>query len=80
MAVRNLRKLREQGVIAVDGNMIEILDRDRLDDLAAGRELGNDVPLASLSSVEVRHLKEAFNAIREMQGAVARRYRTASLG
>lgn len=36
---RNLRKLREQGVIAVNGNRIEILDRDRLDDLAAGQKL-----------------------------------------
>lgn len=36
---RNLRKLREQKIISVDGNRIELLDLDRLDDLAAGEKI-----------------------------------------
>ena len=36
---RNLRKLREQGLISVDGNRIELLEPDRLEDLAAGRKI-----------------------------------------
>jgi len=36
---RNLRKCREQGLIAVNGNKIEILDQDRLYDLARGGKL-----------------------------------------
>ena len=44
------------------------------------RELDNDIRLKSLSSMEHRHLKDAFGAIREMQQAVAQRYRTNTLG
>lgn len=52
----------------------------QLDALKAGRPLDNDVRLKSLSALEHRHLKDAFGAIREMQGALARRYRTSALG
>jgi len=60
--------------------LLQVRLRRQLDDLAAGTELSNDVPLDALSAPESRHLKEAFVAIREMQGAVARRYRTDVLG
>jgi CBS domain-containing protein len=52
----------------------------QLEELKAGRELDNDIRLKSLSPLEYRHLKDAFGAIREMQQAVAQRYRTSTLG
>lgn len=60
--------------------LLQVRLRQQLADLAADQALSNDVRLKSLSSLEARHLKDAFNVIREMQGAVARRYRTAQLG
>jgi CBS domain-containing protein len=44
------------------------------------RELDNNIRLKTLSSLEHRHLKESFGAIREMQQALQQRYRTDSLG
>ena len=52
----------------------------QLEALKSGRELDNDVRLKSLSPLEHRHLKDAFGAIREMQQAVAQRYKTSTLG
>ena len=48
--------------------------------MAGGGAPDNDVNLKALSSLQRRHLKDAFGVIREMQGAVARRYRTSALG
>jgi CBS domain-containing protein len=52
----------------------------QLDAVRAGREPDNDIRLGALSSLEHRHLKDAFAAIGEMQQALARRFRTDSLG
>ena len=60
--------------------LLQLRLREQLAAVAAGREPENDIRLGSLSSLETRHLKDAFGAIREMQGAVARRYQTDTLG
>lgn len=60
--------------------LLQLRLRRQLDMLAAGGQPDNDVDLKALSSLQRRHLKDAFGAIREMQGAVARRYRTNVLG
>lgn len=39
----------------------------------------SNIRLARLNSLEQRHLKDAFGAIREMQAAVLKRYQTNSL-
>ncbi|MCP4574075.1 MAG: cyclic nucleotide-binding/CBS domain-containing protein [bacterium] len=48
--------------------------------LREGREPDNDIRLAALSSLEHRHLKDAFGAIAGMQQALAQRYGTTNLG
>ena len=60
--------------------LLQLRLREQLTAVAEGRTPENHVRLKSLSSLETRHLKDAFGAIREMQGAVARRYRTDTLG
>ena len=60
--------------------LLQLRLREQLAALAEGREPENEVRLKRLSSLETRHLKDAFGAIREMQGAVERRYRTSTLG
>lgn len=52
----------------------------QLDALHEGREPDSRIRLNQLSSLERRHLKDAFGVIREMQQALQRRYRTDSLG
>ncbi|MGH8874640.1 MAG: putative nucleotidyltransferase substrate binding domain-containing protein, partial [Acidimicrobiia bacterium] len=49
-------------------------------DVAAGDPPGNRVALDRLSSIQRRHLKEAFVAVRHVQEAVAERYTTDRLG
>ena len=53
---------------------------EQLSALKERRDLDNNVRLKKLSSLQHRHLKDAFGAIREMQQALAQRYRTDSLG
>jgi CBS domain-containing protein len=60
--------------------LLQLRLREQLAALAEGRTPENHVRLTSLSSLETRHLKDAFGAIREMQGAVERRYKTNTLG
>lgn len=60
--------------------LLQLRLREQLGALAAGGAPDNDVNLKGLSSLQRRHLKDAFGAIREMQGAVAQRYRTNALG
>ena len=54
--------------------------RAQLRDREEGRPPTNHVALESLSTLERRHLKEAFLAVRDAQDAVARRYQTERLG
>lgn len=60
--------------------LLQLRLRRQLEVLAGGGQPDNDVDLAAMSSMQRRHLKEAFGVIREMQGALARRYRTSALG
>ncbi len=60
--------------------LLQLRLREQLAAVADGREPENHIRLGELSSLEHRHLKDAFGAIREMQGAVTRRYRTDTLG
>lgn len=50
--------------------------RVQLEALAAGRSTVEPVRADALRTVDVRHLKEAFRAVREAQEALALRYRT----
>ena len=54
--------------------------REQLADMAAGREVGNEVRLKRLSSLEQRHLKDAFGVIRELQERTGRKFRVELLG
>ncbi len=54
--------------------------REQLEDLHHGREAGNEVLLKRLSSLEQRHLKDAFGVIRELQDLVGRKFRVDLLG
>jgi CBS domain-containing protein len=60
--------------------LLQLRLREQLAAVAGGGAPDNDVNLKALSSLQRRHLKDAFGVIREMQGAVARRYRTSALG
>jgi CBS domain-containing protein len=60
--------------------LLQMRLREQLGALAGGDAPDNDVNVKALSSLQRRHLKDAFGAIREMQGAVAQRYRTNMLG
>ena len=60
--------------------LLQMRLREQLDTLAGGGAPDNDVNVKALSSLQRRHLKDAFGAIREMQSAVAQRYRTNMLG
>jgi len=52
----------------------------QLEQIHAGKEPTNSIRLGRLTSLEHRHLKDAFGAIREMQAAVVQRFQTNSLG
>ena len=69
-----------QGLIETYRFLLQLRLKQQLDRVRAGEEPTNSIRLARLSSLEHRHLKDAFQAIREMQAAVARRYRTDALG
>lgn len=60
--------------------LLQLRLREQLAALDGGAAPDNDVNMKALSSLQRRHLKDAFGAIREMQGAVAQRYRTNALG
>jgi len=53
---------------------------DQLEAKRAGRPVDNQVRLADLSPLERRHLKDTFLAVREMQEALALRYKTDLIG
>jgi CBS domain-containing protein len=69
-----------QGLIETYRFLLQLRLQEQLDRIRAGEEPTNSINPARLSSLEQRHLKDAFQAIREMQSSVARRYRTESLG
>ena len=69
-----------QTLIETDRFLLQLRLREQLAAVAGGGAPDNDVNLKALSSLQRRHLKDAFGVIREMQGAVARRYRTSALG
>ncbi len=60
--------------------LLHLRVREQLDVVRAGEEPDNKIRLDSLSSLETRHLKEAFLIIREMQDAVSLRFQTGLLG
>jgi len=68
------------GLIETYRYLLQLRLKEQLDLIRAGEEPSNSIRLSQLSSLEERHLKDAFQAIREMQASVARRYRTDSLG
>jgi CBS domain-containing protein len=53
---------------------------DQLEAKRAGQPVDNQVRLANLSPLERRHLKDTFLAVREMQEALAMRYKTDLIG
>ena len=69
-----------QGLIETYRFLLQLRLKEQLDRVRAGEEPTNSIRLARLSSLEQRHLKDAFQAIREMQASLARRYRTDSIG
>jgi CBS domain-containing protein len=69
-----------QGLIETYRFLLQLRLKQQLDRVRAGEEPTNSILLSRLSSLEHRHLKDAFQAIREMQAALARRYRTDSIG
>jgi CBS domain-containing protein len=60
--------------------LLQLRLREQLDQIRRGEEPTNDIRLGRLTSLEHRHLKDAFGAIREMQAAVVQRYQTNALG
>jgi len=60
--------------------LLQLRLQEQLTLIRAGDEPSNSIRLSRLSSLQQRHLKDAFQAIREMQSAVARRFRTDTLG
>ena len=54
--------------------------REQLEARRQGRPATNEIRLDTLATLERRHLKEAFLAIRGAQDALAQRYRTDRLG
>lgn len=60
--------------------LLAIRLREQLVDLKAGQEVGNEVQLKRLSSLEQRHLKDAFGVIRELQELTGRKFRVELLG
>jgi CBS domain-containing protein len=69
-----------RGLIETYRFLLQLRLKEQLDRVRAGEEPTNRIRLARLSSLEQRHLKDAFQAIREMQASLARRYRTDSVG
>ena len=51
-----------------------------LDRVRAGEEPTNSIRLARLSSLEHRHLKDALQAIRELQSSAAHHFQVQALG
>jgi CBS domain-containing protein len=60
--------------------LLQLRLREQLAQIRTGEEPTNSIRLARLTSLEHRHLQDAFGAIREMQAAVVQRYQTNSLG
>ncbi len=60
--------------------LLQLRLRDQLAEMHEGREPDNLIDLKQLSSLEQRHLKDAFGVIRQLQDAAGRHFRTQSLG
>ncbi len=60
--------------------LLQLRLREQLTRIGQGEEPTNSIRLGRLTSLEHRHLKDAFGAIREMQAAVVQRFQTNSLG
>lgn len=84
-----LREAADQGIIAHDDAatlaeafafLIRLRLREQLEARTHGRPATNEIRLVTLSTLERRHLKEAFLTIRDAQDALAQRYRTDRLG
>jgi len=69
-----------QNLIETYRYLLQLRLQEQLTLIRAGDEPSNSIRLNRLSSLQQRHLKDAFQAIREMQSAVVRRYRTDTLG
>lgn len=60
--------------------LMQLRLREQLRSLRRGGTIDHNVPLASLTGVDRRHLKEVFSAVREAQAAAALSFHTAELG
>ncbi len=69
-----------QTVIETYRFLLQLRLRGQLEALKAGRQPDNRIRLQDLSSLEHRHLKDAFGVIRELQESVAHRFQTKMLG
>ncbi len=69
-----------QTVIETYRFLLQLRLREQLDTLKAGRQPDNRIRLQNLSSLEHRHLKDAFGVIRDLQESVAHRFQTKMLG
>ncbi|MGD9546874.1 MAG: DUF294 nucleotidyltransferase-like domain-containing protein [Candidatus Krumholzibacteriia bacterium] len=79
MAFGNLSRDLGQTLIETYRFLLQLRLQEQLVEMRTGGEVDNEIRLASLSSLEHRHLKDAFGAIQEMQQAVAQRFRTNQL-
>ena len=62
------------------GFLMRLRLRTQLEDRRSGGAPTNEVALDDLSTLERRHLKEAFLVVRDAQDALAQRYQTGRLG
>ncbi|MHA1154051.1 MAG: DUF294 nucleotidyltransferase-like domain-containing protein [Alphaproteobacteria bacterium] len=69
-----------QTVIETYRFLLQLRLQEQLETLKAGRQPDNRIRLKELSSLEHRHLKDAFGVIRELQEKVAIRFQTQLLG
>jgi CBS domain-containing protein len=69
-----------QTVIETYRFLLQLRLREQLAALKAGLKPDNRVSLKGLSSLERRHLKDAFGVIRDLQESVAHRFQTKMLG
>jgi CBS domain-containing protein len=84
-----LREAADEGVMAHDDAatlaetfafLLRLRLREQLEARRQGRPPTNEIRLDTLATLERRHLKEAFLAIRDAQDALAQRFRTDRLG
>lgn len=82
-AAARANKLSQEGaetLIEAFGFLVRLRLRQQLTHLRQGLPPNNKIQLDYLSSLERRHLKEAFLQIREMQEAMSQRFHTDRLG